>query len=245
MNEKKKVLIIGAGAIGRGFAAIIFHGAGFSVSFVEKDLVIIESLKARKAYITAITGSSSYHFTKVEYYNVYQKVEESNISEYDFVVMSVGPQNCLDLASNLRKARTVFVLENDINIVKNIKELSQNENVFFGIPDVITSNTAPPELLSMDPLCVVSEQGKLILERGKYALPVNEFLFQVEKDELYRHWNCKFYIHNAPHAIAAYLGALKNYLFIHEAMADDSIGNIVKNAMESVCHAIIRENIVP
>ena len=65
--------------------------------------------------------------------------------------------------------------ENDMGTVRGLKKLTGNPNIYFGIPDVITSNTAPSELLDDDPLMVVTEKGVLVLEKGSYILP-NEII---------------------------------------------------------------------
>ena len=91
--------------------------------------------------------------------------EKKNIEQYDLVFSCVGPANCYDLAEDYKRAKTLISCENDISTVKGLKELSGNRNIYFGIPDVITSNTAPPELLKQDPLMTVTEKGVLVLEK--------------------------------------------------------------------------------
>ena len=95
-----------------------------------------------------------------------------------------------------------------MNTVDKIKKLTDNKNI-FGIPDIITSNTASKSVLNKDNLTVISEDGILVLENFKKPLPKE--IIVVNKQGLYKHWISKLYIHNAPHAIAAYLGHNKKY----------------------------------
>ena len=54
-----------------------------------------------------------------------------------------------------------------MNTVDKIKKLTDNKNIFFGIPDGITSNTASKSVLNKDNLTVISEDGILVLENLK------------------------------------------------------------------------------
>ena len=56
------------------------------------------------------------------------------------------------------------------------------------------------------------------------------------------HWMCKLFIHNAPHAIVAYLGWLKGYSYIHEAMEDEEICEIVVGAMTEITDGVVGAN---
>ena len=221
----KSVLIFGAGAIGRGFIAPLLQKYNLEISFVDKDEKLISELKSEKHYKAAITGLDEYEFVDVPVKDAFFQTEEKNIEQYDLVFSCVGPANCYDLAEDYKRARTLISCENDISTVKGLKELSGNRNIYFGIPDVITSNTAPPELLKQDPLMTVTERGVLVLEKGNFQLP--DEILHVGHEELHMHWKCKLFIHNAPHAIVAYLGWLKGYEYIHEAMADDDINKML------------------
>ncbi len=234
---RKSVLIYGAGAIGRGFLGPLFHKYDICLSFVEINQSLVNEMKNRKSYKAAITKKNDYEIVDVPIEKCFLLGEEYDIERYDIVFCCVGPNNCYDLAGRLKKARTVISCENDEAIVPKLRELSGNSNIYFGIPDVITSNTAPPELLEKDPLMTVTEQGILVLEKGSYQLPKK--ILQVEKEELNMHWLCKLFIHNAPHAIVAYLGWLKGYKYIHEAMGDPDIENIVVGSIHEITDGVI------
>ncbi len=233
----QKILIYGAGAIGRGYLAPLLQKYGIKISFVDTNNVLITELKSRKSYTTAVTVSSDYEFVTVPVDNAFFFGEDINVEDYDLVFSCVGPNHCYDLADDLKRAKAVISCENDMATVNGLQKLTCNPNIYFGIPDVITSNTAPPELLKEDPLMAVTEQGVLVLEKGNYALP--EEILQFGPDELHMHWMCKLFIHNAPHAIVAYLGWLKGYTYIHEAMADSDINEIVVGSISEITDGVI------
>jgi len=201
------------------------------------DEALISELQARKQYQAAVTATSEYEFITVQVENAYLPGEVPLIEDFDLVVSCVGPKNCYDLVKEFRDARAVISCENDQSTVKALQELSGNKNIFFGIPDVITSSTAPPDLLKQDPLMTVTERGVLVLQKGNYQLTPE--ILQVSDDKLQMHWMCKLFIHNAPHAIVAYLGWLKGYIYIHEAMEDIEIHEIVVGAMGEITDGVI------
>jgi mannitol-1-phosphate 5-dehydrogenase len=236
----KKALIYGAGAIGRGFLAPHIKN-DFKIDFVETNPNIIKHLKQRNEYSTAISNHKHYEYERVFYDNVFNK-ETIDFSSYDAIFLSVGCGNCLNLSEKLNSAKNIFVLENDKDLTNKIKKTYKNERVYFVIPDVITSNSAPQELLEKDSMCLVSEKGRLIVENGDYNFFHEN---KVSKKELDMHWYCKFFIHNAPHAITAYLGSMKDYKYIHESMSDTSICNIIESTMGSITKAIIKTGMIP
>ena len=236
----KKALIYGAGAIGRGYIAPLLNKYDIKISFVDVDRNLVKEMKSRRSYKTAITGDKKYEFVDVKIDNTFLYGEKINVKDYDIVFSCVGPNHCYDLAEDIKNARTIISCENDMSTVHGLQRLTKNSNIFFGIPDVIASNTAPPELLKQDSLMAVSEKGILVLNKGNYKLP--DEILQVNNKELNMHWMCKLFIHNAPHAIVAYLGWLKGYKYIHEAMADNDINEIVVGSISEITNGVIAAN---
>jgi mannitol-1-phosphate/altronate dehydrogenase len=154
----------------------------------------------------------------------------------------VGPKQCYEIINKFKKAKNIITCENDRNSKKIIKEITNIKNVYFAIPDVITSNTAPAYLKKIDDLCTVSEQGVLVVENSK--LNFSNVAQKLNQDELDMHWNSKLFIHNAPHAILSYLGAKKKYQFIHEAMNDKIIRKIVISSMKEISEGLIKSGLV-
>ena len=238
MAEAGRILIYGAGAIGRGFLAPLLAGYGYEISFVERDAQLRERLAKQRRYRAAFTADDSYSYIEVPVSGCFAPGEVSDIEKYDLVFSAVGPNNCYDLAHDFRRARAVISCENDSGSARKLSELSGNQKIYFGIPDVITSSSAPPALLENDPLTTVSERGVLVLEAGDYQLPAE--ILQLSADALEEHWLCKLFIHNAPHAIIAYLGWLKGYRYIHEAMADPAIAQVVEGAIGEITEGLIQ-----
>ena len=62
---KKKILIFGAGAIGRGFLGPLLSKLNFELSFVDNNLSLIKKMKSVESYKTAITNNNKYEIIDV------------------------------------------------------------------------------------------------------------------------------------------------------------------------------------
>lgn len=242
MKKNKNILIFGAGAIGRGFLAPKFFEKNYSITFVDNNINLIKKLKKRKKYTAAFTAGNNYKFHEINIRDIFHIDEKFEIDAYDIVFTCVGPNQCYDIVNKFRGAKNIISCENDLNSKKIIKEITGIKNVYFAIPDVITSNTAPKELKKIDDLCTVSEQGILVVDDNK--LNFSNVAKKLSPRLINMHWNCKLFIHNAPHAIVAYLGAKKKFEFIHQAMQDKQIKNIVISSMNEISVGLIKSGLV-
>ena len=242
MKSKKKILIFGAGAIGRGFLAPKFYSRNYAISFVDSNEELIKKLRKRKKYIAAFTNGKSYEIKEVLINEIFDINDNFDISKYDLVFTCVGPKQCYEIVNKFKNAKNIITCENDRNSKTIIKEITNIKNVYFAVPDVITSNTAPPHLKEIDELCTVSEQGILVVENSN--LNFSNVAQKLNPKKLDMHWNCKLFIHNAPHAILAYLGAKKKYQYIHEAMNDKIIRKIVTSSMKEISEGLIKSGLV-
>ena len=242
MKKNKRVLIFGAGAIGRGFLAPKFFLKNFSISFVDKNQELVKKLKKRKKYKAAFTDQNKYKIIDVLIEDVFHLEDKYDVKKYDLVFSCVGPKQCYEIANKLKDAKNIISCENDFKSKYILAKLTNCKKVYFAIPDVITSNTAPKKLKKIDELITVSENGSLVIENNqlnfsKVALKLNHKNFQM-------HWDSKLFIHNAPHAILAYLGFKRKYKYIHEAMNNKTIRNIVTSAMKEISFGLIRSKLV-
>jgi mannitol-1-phosphate 5-dehydrogenase len=231
-------VIYGAGALGRGFIAPLLHSCGVAVSFVDADASLIDALRSNPSYATAVAHPNGYQFNRVTVANAWHLTEHLPTEAYnaDLAFVCVGVSNYLTLAPHLRSARTVISCENAFESAALLRRAIDKPDVYLGIADVIASNTAPLALRNNDRLAVVSERGELVV--GGTAAWLPEGIRRVDEIEIAVHWLCKMYLHNTPHAIAAYLGALQGYVYLHEAMQDAAIAAVVEGAMKET-HAAV------
>ena len=227
----KKILIYGAGAIGRGFIPWVFPPTEFELYYVESNSRIRELLNKQKKFLTFKTMEGKYEKLEVPIVHCYNSGEEIDIiGNMDAIIISVGPRNALSLKESLMNTDLpIICCENDSTIPELLQAATNNSNIVFGIPDVITSNTAPEELLKQDPLSIVTENGVCYIDNKVAEIGGN--CNYVNTEELRKQWLAKLYIHNTPHCIAAYLGNVLMVDYIHESMKNKSVEKIVSEAM--------------
>lgn len=238
----KNILIIGAGAIGRGYIPWLFDLQSHQITFVDRQKSIISQMREKGSYLTYKVVDQSLQTLKVSVDGAYlpeEFLQIKNPKKWDFVFINVGPRAVPLIAPLLKNCHAPLILcENDPATVDVLKELLPHiPQIVFAVPDVITSNTAPVELLKKDPLSVVTEQGQMFIDDRIQDLK-GDFHFISEKELLHKQWTAKLYIHNTPHCIAAYMGALVGSTYVHEAMAIPEVNTIVEGAMEEMLMAL-------
>lgn len=232
-------LIIGAGAVGRGFVAPLLGQTDAEIDFADTDQKVLDTLDKRSEYLTAVIGPDGYSFRSVSYRDVFHPDNITAIAQYDAVFICTGVRNYLACAQTVSDARTVYVLENARDASDRLRAASGNPHVWFGIPDVIVSDSAPEELRQQDPLCVTAEQGELILEGEEADFGAMRNVVVADAKTIEKYWACKFFVHNASHAVLGFLGALAGHEFVHQAMADKTIGPLVETAIRTITDAVI------
>jgi mannitol-1-phosphate/altronate dehydrogenase len=235
---KKKLLVYGAGAIGRGYVPWLFNSKDFEISFVESDIDLRSKLQERKQYTTYKTTNDKYE-SLICSFNECLDLGEENITEYDGIITAVGPRKVFSLEKALSQTDCPIILfENDASLAIQLRNNLKKNNIFFGVPDVITSNTAPQSMLDNDPLSIVTEDGECFVENGAKTIGGN--ISYVSQEEIEKQWTAKLYIHNTPHCIAAYLGAMNERQYLHEGMENETIYKIVEGAMNEMSQTIIK-----
>jgi mannitol-1-phosphate 5-dehydrogenase len=242
-----KALIFGAGAIGRGFIPLCLP-KNAKITFVDESLELVNSLKRNGKYSIFQSYGGKLIKNLIETYEVFHLNELSDIdySVFDVVFIAVGPRNIEKLPINLSAIiNPIFCLENDPATVDRLKKILKIDNVFFGVPDVITSSSASPKNLANDILSIHTEKGTLYLSKPHKIKSnlTNEIKAVWTNDQrLELEWDAKLYLHNAPHCIAAYLGKLHGCSYIHEALQVKSIEMVVKGVISEILTALSASN---
>jgi len=196
-------------------------------------------MKQKGSYITYRSKKGKHESKTIKTPHVYLMADYSIHMTPDptVVFMCVGPRNCATAAAILRGVKCPVVLcENDPETVSVVREALGYDRVYFAIPDVITSNTASPDHLSSDPLSIHTEDGVLYIDER--ATSIAGEIRYCDENELKKQWAAKLYLHNTPHCIAAYLGAIIGSQYLHEAMQNKQVADIVNGAMSEMLTAL-------
>lgn len=237
----KTLLIYGAGAIGRGYIPWVFSPEEYEYYYVEINDNLRNLLNKNKKFTTFKVINQQYKNMEVPVKYCYCLNEEKKkIFEVDAIITAVGPRNILSIVENLKNTTTpIICCENDSSIPELMISITNNSNIVFAIPDVITSNTAPPELKERDPLSIVTEDGICYIDHKVAWLGGN--CVYVNKDELKKQWIAKLYLHNTPHCIAAYLGYILSVTYLHESMQNKKAEKIVTGAMHEMKGVLLKK----
>ena len=237
---KTKIIIMGAGAIGRGYLPWALDSDRHEFIFVDSNENIISLLQKRKQFSTYRVVGNEYE-EKIVLVGAAYRAEDFKVQDHlDAVAcfFSVGPRNVAKAAQLFSGTSIPLILcENEPDTVALAKQIVKHNAVYFAVPDVITSNTAPAHLLNQDPLAITTENGVLYIESGPTEL-FGEMQFISQDELLEKQWTAKLYLHNTPHCIAAYLGALLNQTYVHEAMANLKATKLVEGAMGEMLQAL-------
>ncbi|MGZ3183779.1 MAG: mannitol dehydrogenase family protein [Telluria sp.] len=237
---KTKILFMGAGAIGRGYLPWTIDASRHEFIFIDANQTIVDRLNQYRGYTTYRVNGDEYEEKRVEVAAAYTPAQFKLEEHKDAVAVffSVGPRNVTKAAQAFVGSNIPLIMcENEPDTVLDAKRVVGHDRVHFAVPDVITSNTAPKHLLANDPLAITTENGILYVEQGEFE--VHGDLHLLSREELLRiQWTPKLYLHNTPHCIAAYLGALMGATYVHEAMEPPEASALVEGAMNEMLQAL-------
>ena len=238
---KKKLLIYGAGAIGRGYLPWVFSEKHYDFYFVDINKNLISLLKKKKNYETFKIVNNKYISKKIFPKNVYNLNEEiEHINNFDLIITCVGTRQSNSIFKNISLfKKKIICLENDPSVVENYKRETEKKNMFFGIPDVITSNTAPTKIKNRNKLNLITEKGTCYLDK-KLKIKNTNAIF-LDPKNLKIQWLAKLYIHNSSHCICAYLGNLIKKKYLHEALESNNIKKIVKECIAELSKMLVKK----
>lgn len=247
-----KLVIFGAGKIGRSFIGQVFSRSGYEVVFIDINVNLIDDLNRYRQYKVIIkSGSGDETITISNVRGIYLNETEKVISELSnasIAAISVGQQGLpltiplIARALILRRQQRenwpldIIIAENMRNADKYLaKELSYLLPVdfpldtFVGLVETSIGKMVPimtQKDLDDDPLQVFAEPyNSLIVAGNSFRNNIPE-VKDLEPKENIKAWvDRKLFIHNLGHATAAYLGFQKNpqWIFIYEALADPEI----------------------
>lgn len=243
------IVQFGAGNIGRGHIGHIFHKAGYKIVFADINEELISSLKREGRYTVRLVGKSIREEV-VDNFEIFHIEKDREIlidylSKASIISTAVGPNIYLSIApiiaEGLKRHREEFVnviaCENFYQATTRLKqEISKYIDPipdWIGFPDVEIARIVPPG--EKGKLTVsVEDYDEFLIDKNSFVgpllnIPGVEF---VEDFDLY--WKRKIYTVNMAHAILGYLGYIKGYSTVAQAIGNSWIKEILEGALEEV-----------
>jgi mannitol-1-phosphate 5-dehydrogenase len=257
--DKGKIVIFGAGKIGRSFIGQLFGSSGYKIIFIDVDPVIISLLNERNSYRVVIKGEKEEEIivrqvqaiSALDRQSVIDAVATAGIAavsvgknalEKVLPVIASGlekryndnPDNPLDiiLAENMRSAAD-FTRE---QLIKNLAPGFPLDS-YVGLIETSIGKMVPIMPLTeaeKDPLMVFAEPyNTLILDRKGFKSSIPDVSGLAPKNNIKAWVDRKAFIHNLGHATAAYYGYFKHpeAIYMYEALNDEKILRFTRDVM--------------
>jgi mannitol-1-phosphate 5-dehydrogenase len=256
----KKLVLFGAGKIGRSFIGQLFATSGFEVVFIDISESVINELNRLNEYKVVIKSSHPDEIIKVV--NVrgvlggeVDKVTEE-ISGCDIAAISVGQKGlpCVinTLAKGLilrqkkfgRKPLDIILAENMHNADKYVKDILSSiigrdypVDELVGLIETSIGKMVPimpKEEQEKDVLLVYAEPyNTLILDKKAFKNPIPDIKGLAPKDNMKAWVDRKSHIHNFGHAAAAYAGfhADPSAIYLADVLKIHSVKKFTRSAM--------------
>ncbi len=265
MSTAAKVLVIGAGATGRGHVAQLAVESGCTVTFLDKDKALCALLKTSGEYAVRLVSGRT-RTVRISGYRVLHTSDTeslfSALNECSLIFTAVCPGNLREAAACLREPFARWLRDAGPNDFKNVlccenmnhSSTTFREYLLEGFPGELReklgrqvgfADTMVARVVAKpaDPLSLLGEEySEWTADRKALRGPVLPRIRTLELvDNQARFLQRKLYIHNTGHATLGYLGFLKGHTFIHEAAQDPQIMAACEKAIEESGWAIEKE----
>lgn len=257
----KKLVLFGAGKIGRSFIAQVFSRSGYEVIFVDINHQVIDKLNECRQYkviIKSALGDETLQINNVRgiHLSEVEKVTDE-LASASIAAISVGQQG---LAASLPLIAQSLLLRKqkysdwplDIIIAENMR--NADRYVSEEISKILPTNYPLDKLLGLvetsigkmvpimsqkdveeDFLQVFAEPyNSLIVAKNSFKNPLPEVNYLAPKENIKAWVDRKLFIHNLGHAAAAYLGFQKKpeLVFMYEVLSDPEIHEATRKTMQ-------------
>ena len=257
--DHQKIVIFGAGKIGRSFIGQLFGCGGYQVVFIDVNQTIVDGLNRKGSYRVITRGEKEEEITVSHVRAISEKESEKVIeavSTAGILAVSVG-KNALEeivpvIAAGLIQRNTnspgtpldIILAENmrsaaDFMREHLVKELPSGFplDTLVGLVETSIGKMVPiiPHTeLEKDPLVVFAEPyNTLILDRKGFKTPIPGTKGLDPKENIKAWVDRKAFIHNLGHATAAYYGhALhQDAVYLYEVLEDIEVLHFTRKVM--------------
>lgn len=265
-----KAVQFGAGNIGRGFTAQLFTESGYEVVFVDVMDEVVDLINERKSYPIEIASENPETVTITNVRAVHGSDREAvarEIRDCSLVCTAVGVNVLRHVAPAIAmgiRLRADAGIDEPLNIIICENLLTAGETLRGHIVEALPAEYVPymdehigfvgsvvsrmvpvmtDEQKERDPLLIVVEAYKRLPVDGRgFKGPVPEIVGFEPYDNFEAYIERKLFTHNLGHATAAYLGWLKGYEYMWQAMRDPQVRGIAEAALAETGEALIKRH---
>ncbi len=262
-----KLVVFGAGNIGRSFVGQLFARAGYQVVFVDIDDELVAALNREGRYRIEIRdrrpgeiwvdGVSAIHGRDCE--RVVQELAGADVAAtavgtaalpkiYPAIAAALvlrrdrgGPPLDIIICENLRDAAAAFAAGLRQNLPRDFVLDAAAGLIETSIGKMVP--IMPEDVRQRDPLLLYAEPyNTLILDAAAFKNPIPDVPGLDPKQNMRAYVDRKAFIHNCGHAACAYLGhlALPEAVYIWECIEHPEVQEAARRAMWESARALIR-----
>ena len=270
-KQEEKVLIWGAGKIGRGFIADLFSEANYHITFADNSDVLVKKLKANKKYnLFKLLSENESDKVTIKSFDAIHTSEIDNLQclldEISLMALVVFP-NAFDevgeaLAegiikranNNVNKPLDILVCTNIMHPTAKLKEsivkhLDDDMKVYYekyiGLAECLVIRMAvqpQKKLIEEDELVVVTNgYPELIVDQTAFKGKLPNIKGLIFTDKIEAEEQRKMFTYNMVHALYSYIGITKGYEFVYECTRDEEVNQIAKYALDEIGQGLIKE----
>ena len=262
---------MGAGKIGRGFAAEVFKEAGYRLIFIDNNAELVNLLnKINKYAIYKIPSADRQKQIMINDYQAFLDKDTESLAgilaEIDLIVVCVFSNaftvagefiaRCIKIRAEQQPQETldIIVMANTLHAGKLLykeiqKKLSGKYRRYFdnkvGIPESIVLRMAldpSADLIKKKPLAVVTNGYDKLIVDGTAFKGEKPLCSLLEYTERFEACEKrKLYTYNMVHALFAYAGVHKGLKFVYECIEDREIMDFASGALDEVSQALQAE----
>lgn len=261
----KKAIQFGAGNIGRGFIGALLSQAGYHVVYADVNMAIVDKINEDKMYTVHVMDVDCVDMPIKDISAVDSSKPEiaDTIAEASLITTAVGlvilPRIAPTIAAGIAKRKAngcteplnIIACENAIRASSQLKEAVYNAlddegkayaDAYIGFPDCSVDRIVPPVKSENFIDVVVENYYEWNVEKASFKGEIPEIPGMNLADNLMAYIERKLFTLNTGHVITAYLGVLKGYRTIDEAIADEEIYETVHAAMTESGDGLIRKH---
>lgn len=265
----KKLVLFGAGKIGRSFIGQLFSAGGWEVVFVDVYKPVVDELNTRGGYNVIIKGTRESVIKVSNVRGVCAGDEEAVINEIcnsGIIATAVGQNGLTGVFPLLAKGLVkrweqnpelpldIIIAENLRNAARHFetelkKQLPENYPLsrMVGLVETSIGKMVPlmtQKDLQQDVLQVFAEEyNTLILDKKAFKNPIPEIDGLAPRENMKAWVDRKLFIHNLGHAATAYLGYFynPNFVYLSEVLEIPAILSEVREIMQQSANSLLKK----
>lgn len=258
----KKAIQFGAGNIGRGFIGYLLNKSGYDLVFADVFDNVIDEINKEKEYTIHIKDVETQEI-KVQNISAVNSTRDEiidQIAQASIITTAVGPLNLEKIADKLAKGikkrafenkedyLNIIACENAIEASKSLQTyvyqyLSDEDKAYadkyVGFPNCSVDRIVPPSKNEKPLDVTVENYYEWNVEKDGFKGQIPEIYGMNLVDNLLAYIERKLFTLNTGHASTAYLGSLKGYKTIDQAINDPQIEDQVRAIMQESGQALI------